>query len=35
MESPWIGEIRELHTVKIAVMREWDDDSVQLGPFEP
>ena len=33
MESPWIGEIRELHTVKIAVMREWDDDSVVIMPF--
>ena len=33
MESPWIGEIRELHTVKIAVMREWDDDSVIIMPF--
>ena len=33
MESPWIGEIRELHTVKIAVMREWDDDSAVIMPF--
>ena len=33
MESPWIGEIRELHTVKIAVMREWNETDVVIMPF--